>query len=121
MKSTDINSRTYEFSLSIINFVSEMPQSKNYQILGSQLLRSATSVGANVVEAKCSRSKTEFTRFYEIALKSANETRYWLSLIKDSERLIYKPGIDVLLDENSQLCKILGSSILTLRGKKRVN
>lgn len=51
----------------------------------NQLIRSATSVGANLFEARASSSRLEFKKFYEIALKSANETKYWLCMLRDAK------------------------------------
>jgi len=82
---SNIRYRSYQFSLTIINFVSNLPEKKVYWITGDQLLRAATSIGANLIEAKSSSSKKDFIKFYEIALKSANETRYWLSLLKNAK------------------------------------
>lgn len=82
-QSSNIGHRTHSFSLRIISFVSKLPKDKLYWVISDQLMRSGTSIGANVREAKCSRSRAEFARYYEIALKSANETCYWLDLIRD--------------------------------------
>src|SRR3989338_7830744 len=79
-----IRYRAYQFSLSIIKFASRFPEKRVYWIIGDQLLRSATSIGANLIEAKSSSSRKDFIKFYVIALKSSNETRYWLSLLRDS-------------------------------------
>jgi len=81
-------------------------------------LRATTSIGANMIEAKASSSKREFIKFYEIALKSANETKYWLCLLRDSYPES-KPLCRELLQEAEEISNMLGSSILTLKGKKR--
>lgn len=86
-KAKDIKERAYSFSLKIISLVKEFPPNTIYRIFGDQLLRSATSIGANLIEAKGSSSRKDFARFYEIALKSSNETLYWLYLFKDSKLL----------------------------------
>ncbi len=80
---TNLRYRSYQFSLNVINFVSGFPNKRVYWIFGDQLLRAATSIGANIVEAKAASSKRDFIKYYEIALKSANETKYWLYLLKD--------------------------------------
>ena len=82
----------------------------------NQLIRSATSIGANVVEAKSSSSRRDYIKFFEIALKSANETKYWLILIK--ELVSDKNKAEELLAEVDEISKIIGSSVLTLKGKK---
>jgi len=97
--------------------VKDFPQNKLYLIFTDQLLRAATSIGANLIEAKGSASKRDFTRFYEIALKSCNETIYWLGLLRDG-KLIEKAKLEPLIKEASEISKMIGSSLLTLRGKK---
>lgn len=75
------------------------------------------SVGANVVEAKNSSSRLEFKRFYEIALKSSNETKYWLCILRDGFE-VKDDGIKLLLKECDELSKILARSILSLKKNK---
>lgn len=109
--------RAYRFSLQIIAFISIFPDKRIYWVIGDQLLRSSTSIGANIVEAKSSSSRREFIKYYEIALKSANETMYWLCLLRDSG-LMSKESVEPVLQEAVELSKMLGSSLLTLKGKK---
>lgn len=73
---TDIKVRSYRFSLQIIDFITKSSTNAALKIIFNQLLKSATSIGANIVEAKSNSSKREFIKYYEIALKSANETKY---------------------------------------------
>lgn len=80
----ELKYRCYYFSISIIKFLATLPEKKVFWIIADQLLRSATSIGANIVEAKSASSKRDFIKFYEIALKSANETKYWLGLLRDA-------------------------------------
>jgi len=77
-------------------------------------MRSVTSVGANVVEAKNSSSSAEFKRFYEIALTSANETKYWICLLRDGFA-IDEAALKRLLIECDEISKISASFILTLK------
>ncbi|UMX47358.1 MAG: four helix bundle protein [Candidatus Nealsonbacteria bacterium DGGOD1a] len=116
-KSNNIRFRAYDFSIVVIELVKDFPQTKMYMIFMDQLLRSATSIGANVFEAKSSSSKKDFARFYEIALKSANETIYWLSLLKDS-RLVETNKCAALVKEAEEICRMIGSSLLTMRNKR---
>jgi len=118
LKSSDVKIRAYKFSLEIIKFVNELPNKRAFWAIGDQLLRSATSIGANMIEAQASSSKREFIKFYEISLKSANETKYWLSLIKDSYA-DFVHNCNELIEENSEICNMLGASILTLKGKNK--
>lgn len=116
---TDVKHRAYRFSLDVIRFISDLPEKKTYWTLSDQLLRSATSIGANIVEAQSSSSKREFIKYFEISLKSANETKYWLCLFRDADQLGYdKQTVKTLLGEAIELSNILGSSVLTLKGKR---
>lgn len=115
---SDVKYRAYIFSLQIIKFVSTFPEKKIYWVIGDQLLRSSTSIGANIVEAKSASSKREFIKFYEIALKSANETKYWVCLLRDSE-LVDREKVKKILDEAIELSNMLGSSLLTMKGKRK--
>ena len=119
LKSNNLKIRAYTFSLSIIAFVNELPNKRGFWAIGDQLLRSATSIGANMVEAKAASSKRDFIKFYEIALKSGNETRYWICLLRDSYPQI-KPECLTLLKEAEEICNMLGSSVLTMKGKRKI-
>jgi len=119
VKSNILKYRAYQFSLKIIRFVETFPEGRIYWIFEDQLLRAATSIGANIVEAQAASSKREFIKFYEISLKSALETEYWLCLLRDS-KLVEKEKVDILLNEAVELAKMLGSALLTLKGKKNI-
>jgi len=110
--------RCYYFSIRIIKFLETLPNKKVYWVISDQLLRAATSIGANIVEAKASSSKRDFIKFYEIALKSANETKYWLGLLRDAAQTD-KDKTNQLLMEVEEISKMLGSSLLTLKNKKK--
>lgn len=105
--------RSYKFSIDIICFLKSLPDDYVNQTIGKQLLRSATSIGANIIEAQAAPSKKDFANFYNIALKSANETKYWLCLLRESSRV----AIDSLLQEAGELSNMLARSLLTMRGK----
>lgn len=77
-------------------------------------MRSAMSVGANVVEAANSSTRTEFKRYYEIALKSGNETKYWLCILRDGFEVV-DDEIKDLLKQCDEITKILASSVITLK------
>lgn len=112
-----IKYRSYRFSKDIVLFVSNFPSTRVYWVISDQLLRSATSIGANVIEAQAASSKRDFIKFFQIALKSANETNYWLTLVKDT----MKPQdmvIIKLLTECDELSKMLGASLITMKGKR---
>ena len=113
----ELRYRCYYFSIEIIKFLETLPEKRVYWVMADQLMRCATSIGANVVEAKSSSSRRDFIKFYEIALKSANETKYWLALLRDATDA-KKELANKLLSEVEEISKMLGSSILTLKNKK---
>ncbi|MFH1712740.1 MAG: four helix bundle protein [Candidatus Jacksonbacteria bacterium] len=114
---TEVKYRAYQFSLDIIKFAASFPNTRVYWIVSDQVLRSAMSIGANIVEAKSSSSKRDFIKYYEIALKSANETKYWLCLLRDG-KLTEKEETNRLLQEVIEISNMLGSSLLTLKNKR---
>jgi len=107
-KEIDIENRTYAFSLKIIKLAKRLNSNRENDILIRQLVRSATSVGANVHEARVGHSKKDFINFHSIALKSANETIYWLKLLRDTNQS-GKDKVNVLIDEVEQLAKIIAT------------
>lgn len=109
--------RLVKFSVSILRFVPKLKQNSIFWPVLDQLVRSATSIGANVVEAKASSSKRDYLRFFEIALKSANETKYWLIVIKESAPDLADDA-ERLYQEADEVARIIGSSVLTLKGKR---
>jgi four helix bundle protein len=116
-KQSILKYRAYKFSVNIIKFVSELPEKRVYWIISDQLIRASTSIGANIVEAQAASSRKDFTKFYQIALKSALETKYWLCLLKDATSFS-KDKVNVFLKEADELSKMLGASLLTLKGKR---
>lgn len=114
---SDLKSRCYKFSLDLIGFIDTLPKERSCWIIADQLLRSGMSIGANLVEASASSSRLEFKKFHEISLKSANETKYWLGLLRDSNKG-NKTKIDYLLKEVTELSNMIASGILKLKGKR---
>jgi four helix bundle protein len=114
----DIKKRAYLHSLKIIKFLDQLSKNDlSCQVIGKQLLRSATSIGANIVEAQSASSKKDFTNYLHYSLKSANESRFWLGLLRDSNKAA-KESVSPLLTETKELANVLASSILKLKGKK---
>jgi len=110
--------KAHEFSLSIIKLTDNFPKKKASWIIADQILRSSTSVGANVAEAKSASSRRDFIKYYEISLKSANETLYWLKLIKDAD-LASSHEVERLIMNCQELCRIVAANIITLKGKRK--
>jgi four helix bundle protein len=114
---TELKHRAYQYSIKLIEFLDTLPQDTSTGVIGKQLLRSATSIGANIVEAKSASSRRDFTNFYSHALKSANESLFWLGLLRDAKK-INNTQLNYLINETQELANILASSILTLKGKR---
>jgi len=113
----DLKYRCYDFSIKTIKYLKSKKWDAFSLIVAKQVLRSAMSVGANVIEVKNSSSRTEFKRYYEIALKSCNETAYWICLIRDGFEN-KDDELKALLKECNELSKILAASVLSLKKKK---
>lgn len=113
----EFKERVYSFALDIIKFIERLPKEQTSRTIGAQLLRSATSIGANVVEAQGAASRKDYTNFFTYALKSANETKFWLGLLRDSGKAEGEAA-DQLLKEVTEIANILAASILTLKGKR---
>jgi four helix bundle protein len=113
----EFKGRVYRFALDVISFIERVPKGQTSRVIGDQLLRSATSIGANVIEAQGAASRRDYTNFFAYALKSANETKFWLSLLRDSGKAKGETT-DQLIKEATEIANILGASILTLKGKK---
>lgn len=113
----EFNKRLIRFSLEVIKLCKEIRRDRNLWAIADQLIRSATSIGANVIEAKAASSKLDYLKYFQIALKSANETKYWLILISES-----MPGLknqsNRLLKEADEIARIIGAGVLTMKGKR---
>ena len=113
----EFTKRLIRFSIRLLRLCDKLKKEKTSWSIIDQLIRSGTSIGANVVEAKSSSSKRDYVHFFEIALKSANETKYWLILLQEMTAR-NKEEISTLLQEVNEISNILASGILTMKGKK---
>lgn len=111
-------SRSFKLAKEIISLVDRFPNKRSAWVVGDQIIRSSTSIGANIIEAQAASSQKDFVNFLNHALKSGNETKYWLELAKN---ITPKEGgnINSLLKEVDEQVRILGSSISTLKGKRK--
>lgn len=107
--------RCFIFSLDILKIAETLRNKRFNWILIDQLVRSATSIGANVVEGGNSTSKREFINYFQIALKSASETLYWLALLKEINGNDEKE-IDRLIQECIEIKKLISTIILNTKG-----
>ena len=113
----DFKRRLYSFMLKLIEFLDKLPKDNVSKRLGDQLLRSGTSIIANHIEGQAASSKKDFTNFFNTSLKSANESKLWLALLRDTKRA-KSSDVKWFLDELDEIANIFGSSILTLKGRK---
>lgn len=113
----DFKKRLYEFVLKLISFLDKLPKDRITQTVVDQLIRSGTSIIGNYVEAQAASSKKDFTNFFNHSLKSANESKLWFAILRDTKRAP-KDEVDWFLKELDEISRVFGSSILKLRGKK---
>ena len=113
----EFKSRLYRWVLRLVKFIDSLSRGNVNEVMGRQLLRSGTSILANYVEANSASSRKDFINFFTHSLKSANESKVWLSLLKDLDRGD-KAEVDWLLKELIEISKVIASSILTLKGKR---
>jgi four helix bundle protein len=113
----DFKKRLYDFTLRLIEFLDKLPTDNVSRRIGDQLLRSGTSIIANYIEGQASSSKKDFTNYFNISLKSANESKLWLAILRDSKR-VKAEDVSWFLNELEEIAKIFASSILTLKGRK---
>ncbi|MEK6479859.1 four helix bundle protein [Catalinimonas sp. 4WD22] len=116
-KENIIKNKAYSFVLDIVSLYKRITVEKKEYVLSKQLLRSGTSIGANVTEADAAISKAEFSAKISIAYKEAMETAYWLNLLHDS-KFISTSDFNVMHDSCTTICKILFS---ILRSTGRIN
>lgn len=116
MKNNIINDKSYKFALRMVKLFQYLLNEKKEFVLSKQILRSGTSVGANIEEAYQGESKADFVHKLAIANKEAFETHYWLRLLRDSGFLEAKLA-DSLLPDCDELQRVLVSSIKTAKSK----
>jgi len=109
--------RTFGFSISIVRLCRHLEGDQVARVLARQLLRSGTSIGANVHEAQGGQSKADFVHKMSIAQKEAMETVYWLRLLRET-KLLSGDQVAELLDETQQLVKIISKILVTSKAKK---
>ncbi|MFC1509127.1 four helix bundle protein [Candidatus Omnitrophota bacterium] len=115
----NIHERVFEFVLSAVILFKDICKQCDQadKIIGKQFMRSATSIGANIEEAQSAESKADFIHKYSISQKEANESQYWLKMIKESCH-IKDTYIDSLLTEIDELISIITTIIINTKNKK---
>ena len=111
--------RLYDFVLRLIEFIDSLPKDNVSYRIGDQLLRSGTSILGNYVEAQSSSSKKEFINYFNISLRSTNESKIWIALLRDSKRA-KSEQVQWFLNELNEFSKVFASSILTAKGKRAI-
>ncbi len=117
-KSKDIKVRCYNYSLGTINLLNDLTLSPSTKVIRDQAIRSVTSITANIVESKYSPSKKDFINFRYHSLKSANETLYWLCLVRDMKLIVKTERVTELINEGTEIVKILYTIIRNAKKKK---
>lgn len=115
----DLPQRTKRFALRVVRLYKSLPKSDDARILGKQILRSGTSVGANYRAACRARSRAEFVAKLGIVLEEADETVFWLELMRDSG-VFPEAKLADLVKEANELVSIFVTSIRTAKGSPRV-
>ena len=113
----EFKKRLYSFVLDLIKFIDGLSKDSVCKVIGNQLLRSGTSILANFIEGQSASSKKDFINFLNYSLKSVNESKVWLALLRDSKKA-NKEKAENLLSELKEISNILASIILKLKGKK---
>ncbi|RLD65485.1 MAG: four helix bundle protein [Bacteroidetes bacterium] len=116
----DLKARTFKFSIDVISLVEMLPKNQATGVISYQILKSGTSVGANYRAAKRGRSDREFISKINIVLEEADETLFWLEVIKE-KNWIQNELLDMLLKEADELTAIFTSTLITMNRKKGRN
>ena len=114
----DFKKRLYSFVLDLIKFITVLDKNIVNEVIVKQLLRSGTSIIANYAESSAASSKKDFINFFSYSLKSANESKVWLALLRDTQNIKNQGKLKWLINELQEISNILASSILTMKGKK---
>lgn len=113
-KENVLKDKSYKFALRVIKLYKHLIENKKEFVLSKQVMRSGTSIGANITEGNQAQSKADFVHKFSIANKEAFETEYWLCLLRDSEYITEKQAESLLIDCN-ELQKLLTTSIKTAK------
>ena len=112
MKDSILLTKSKAFALRIVRLYKYLRDHKE-SVIAKQMLRSGTSIGANIAESRYAQSKTDFASKLQIALKEAAETEYWLELLRDGELVESSPAFTSLCADCTELIKLLTSSVKT--------
>jgi len=110
--------RLYKFVLRLVKFVENLKETSTSRIIGDQLLRSGTGILGTYIEGLSASSKREYTNYFNYSLKSANESKVWICVLRDTGNADREES-EWLLKELNEISQIFASSILTLKGRKK--
>jgi len=116
----EFSKRIYGYIIRLVKFLAALPKDAVIREIIGQLMRSGTSIGANYFEAKSASSRKDYQNYFNHSLKSANESKFWLNVLSDSN-LVPRGLISEcqwLLQETTELANIFASSILTMKRQK---
>lgn len=116
MKENVVQQKSFQLAIRIVNLYKYLSAEKKEFVLSKQILRSGTSIGANIEESIGGRSDKEFLFKLELAYKEARETIYWLKLLKETD-YISTEQFDSLHENAEEICKITAKIIITQKGK----
>lgn len=108
--------RLINFTVQVLRFAKELRRDPSLCSTADQIIRSASSIGANIVEAQGANGKKDFANYFQIALKSLKETKYWLLVIRTYDKK-FTASADSFLLELTEFEKIINSSLRTMRGR----
>ncbi len=117
-KAGELEERLIDFSVRIIKLADALPRTAAGRHISKQLLRSGTSPAPNYAEARGAESNADFVHKLKIALKELNETSIWLRVVCRAE-MLKRERVELLIDENQQLCRIINASVKTVQTKSR--
>jgi len=115
---SDIKYRSYNISVEFLKWVRKQKFAIDDKWIIRQVSRAIASIGANLVEAQSSSSSKEFIRYNEISLKSANESKYWLCLIRDGLE-VKDENLKYFIKEINEISKIIAKGIISLKNKEK--
>ena len=119
MNREEMNKRTKQFALRIIRLSAALPKTREADVIGRQVLKSGTSIGANYREAVRASSRRHFITNLEICLREGDETVYWLELLGEGG-VVTEKRLSGLIDECNQLVAILTATVRTAKRKSAV-
>ena len=119
LKQIEFKKRLYAFILRLVKYIENLKKTQTSKVIGDQLLRSGTGILGTYIEGLSSSSKKEYINYFNYSLKSTNESKVWVSILRDTGNCD-KEEADWLLKELDEYSKIFASSILTLKGRNKI-